>query len=285
MKRAYLYAGILLLAVGGAFADQPTTVPGQQTIVAHRARQSVVLDGFLGAAEWAAAVPVHVDAVKPVTAPGVVPDLPVALPFLTPPDNQDDSSFTIRAIYDDDNLYVAVTVADDILLAPYSWPNLWLNDDVEILIDGDRQPWDFADAVFGTFGGAPNKEGYQLVTSVDGAIQTEPENNPEIQVWESQVGLAPRGFVVEVRIPLDMINTHDTSWWSGGTPGFRRPEPGDIIGFNVCVGDNDSGYGYAVDGSKGDSFTAWDGNGQENMWGEGYGVWYEQDWGKLYFAP
>jgi len=51
------------------------------------------------------------------------------------------------------------------------------------------------------------------------------------------------------------------------------------------VGDNDSGYGYVGEGSQGDSFLAWDGNGQENMWGEGYGIYYEQGWGRLLLAP
>lgn len=166
-----------------------------------------------------------------------------------------------------------------------TWHRLGLNDDVEILIGGDRQPWDFADAVFGIFGGIPNEEGFQLITSVSGGTQTEPGDNLDLQIWESGVGLAPRGVVVEVKIPLMMINTHDTSWWTGGSPGFRPLQPGDVIGFNVCVRDNDSGYGYGVEGSQGDSFLAWDGNGQANMWGEGYGVLYEQDWGRLFLAP
>src|SRR5512141_3187501 len=113
MQKVHFYPLIGLLAIGNALADQETTVPGQQWIVAHRTSKPVVIDGILEAAEWAAAVPVHVDAVKPTTAPGVVPTN--VAPGLTPPDNQDDLSFTIRTMYDDDNLYVAVTVADDVL--------------------------------------------------------------------------------------------------------------------------------------------------------------------------
>lgn len=289
MHRINIYPIVLLLAASNALADPETAVPGQQMMVARPTHRPVVVDGVLGAAEWAAAIPVHVNAVKPATAPGVVPNL-LELIGLGQPDNPDDSSFTIRTMYDDNNLYVAVTVADDILLAPYGDTDIWLNDDVEILIDGDRQPWDFG---FGVFYGVLNKEGYQLITSVDGATLTEPETNPDIQVWTSAVGLSPRGFIVEVRIPLTMINTVDTSpWESDMTPppappnDFVAPGPGSIIGFNVCVGDNDSGAGYADPLSPGgDSFTAWDGNGQENMWGEGYGIYYEQDWGRLYFAP
>jgi hypothetical protein len=285
MKRICLCVGTLLLAAGNTFADRETTVPGQQMIVARRTFQPIVLDGVLGPAEWRAAIPVQVNAVKPHTAPGVVPDI------LTPPDNQDDLSFVLRTMYDNDNLYVAVTVADDTLQATHVPPELWLDDDVEILIDGDRQPWDFVNEVFLWPGGVayPNKEGYQLITSAGGGRQTEPGNNPEIQIWESAVGPMPRGFVVEVTIPLDMINTYDNSPWDADgnvvtapTPATVRPQPGDVIGFNVFVGDNDSGLGYADPNSTGDSFLAWDGNGQPDMWG---GPWIEPDWGNLYFAP
>ena len=45
------------------------------------------------------------------------------------------------------------------------------------------------------------------------------------------------------RIPLSSINTIDTSWFSSAFPGagFRPPQPGDIIGFNVAVGHDDNG--------------------------------------------
>lgn len=269
--------GALLLAAMGALAQPQTTVPGQQVMIARPAPHAVVVDGVLGAAEWSAAIPIHVTAVKPTTAPGVVPFLPELLPNLVPPDNQDDSSFTVRTLYDDQYLYVAVKVADDLLIAVHPWPYLWLDDDVEVLIDGDRQPWDF---LAGVIEGASNKEGFQLITSVGGGQQTEPGNNPDLQGWSSAVAPAPRGFVVEVAIPLNMINTHDTSEWTGGTPGFAPPQPGDTIGFNIAVGDNDTGPGgYVVGGDQSDSFTAWDGSSPN------WGIYFEQDWGSLYFAP
>jgi len=108
-----------------------------------------------------------------------------------PPDNQDDSSFTVRTLYDDANLYVAITVADDLLIALHPWPYLWLDDDAEVLIDGDRQPWDF---YAGDAGIEQNKEGFQLITSISGATQTQPAYNPDIQGWQSAVGPAPRAL-------------------------------------------------------------------------------------------
>jgi hypothetical protein len=56
---------------------------------------------------------------------------------------------------------------------------------------------------------------------------------------------------------------------------------GDIIGFNVAVGDDDNGgpsYLREKPGAHTDSFTAWDGRSV------GWFVFAEADWGNLYFA-
>jgi hypothetical protein len=103
-------------------------------------------------------------------------------------------------------------------------------------------------------------------------------------VWDSKAGLRPHGFVVEFRIPLTSINTLDTSWFSKPFPGsgFRAPQPGDIIGFNVAVGDDDNGGPGYLRGEPAphtDSFTAWDGRSL------GWYVFAERDWGNLYLAP
>src|SRR6185295_14192294 len=101
MKRVYYCLSILLLAGAGVRADQQTTEAGKQVITARRTTKSVVIDGVFSPGEWSAAIPLHVDTVKPASAPGLVPWQ--GLPFaLNPPDNQDDSSFTIYAMYDDD---------------------------------------------------------------------------------------------------------------------------------------------------------------------------------------
>jgi hypothetical protein len=64
--------------------------------------------------------------------------------------------------------------------------------------------------------------------------------------------------------------------------GFRRPQPGDTIGFNVAVGDDDNGgpsYLRTEPADHTDSFTAWDGRSI------GWYVFAERDWGNLYLAP
>jgi hypothetical protein len=128
-----------------------------------------------------------------------------------------------------------------------------------------------------------NNEGFKLTTSVCNQSLTDPSNNPNI-VWESKAGRHPHGFVVEFRIPLDSINSIDTSWFSNFFPGFglRRPQAGDTIGFNAAVGDDDNGglsYVRSEFAAHTDSFTAWDGRSV------GWYVFAERDWGNLYMAP
>ncbi len=271
MERRFALSVVASVALTALFSSvQQPAAAGTQTMVARYTRNPVTIDGVLGAAEWSAAIPVHVKANKPGGPPGVVPLL------ITPPRNQDDSSFTIHAMYDRDNLYVAVDVSDDILINDGPLP--WLDDDVEVFIDGDRLPGDLE---AGVFSGQPNNEGFQLITTVGNTRFTQPPTLPSI-VWESSAGRRPRGYVVEVRIPLNSINTHDTSPWTGGTPGFRRPQPGDTIGFNVTVGDDDSGgesYQRTDLVPNPNSYIAWDGSSANWFFAD------ESAWGTLYLAP
>jgi len=268
---------------GGA---RETTIPGKQVMIAKYTNRPPTIDGVFRPSEWRGAIPVYVDGTTPATAPGVVPNIPW-LPNLRPPDSPEDSSFTIYTLYDDDFLYVAVDVTDDIVITDSDVP--FLDDDVEVMIDGDRQPGDWVMAIScgPSNPNCPtpviNNEGFKLTTSARGAQLVDPSNNPSI-VWDSKAGLTSKGFVVEYKISLDSINTIDTSWWSYYFPqsGFRRPQPGDTIGFNVAVGDDDNGgdsYLRSEPGPHTDSYTAWDGRSV------GWFVAAEQDWGNLYFAP
>jgi hypothetical protein len=239
----------LLVATGG-HADftgsRETTIPGKQVMVANYTSHPPTIDGVFHPFEWRGAIPVYVDGSTPATAPGVVPNIPW-LPNLRPPDSPEDSSFTIYTLYDENYLYVAVNVTDDIVITDSDLP--YLDDDVEVMIDGDRRPGDWAMAICGPPNcqtPVVNNEGFKLTTSARGAI--------------------------------------DTSWWSYYFPnsGFRPPQPGDTIGFNVAVGDDDNGgdsYVRSTPAPHSDSFTAWDGRSV------GFYIAAEQDWGNLYFAP
>lgn len=264
-----------------------TTIPGKQVMVAKYTSHPPTIDGVFRPFEWRGAIPVYVDGSTPATAPGVVPNIPW-LPNLRPPDSPRDSSFIIYTLYDDQYLYVGVDVTDDIVIADS--PNTpWLDDDVEVMVDGDRQTGDvtFAEVCGPANPNCPipvvNNEGFKVLTSAGGVQYIDPPNNPSI-VWDSKVSRTPTGFFAEFRISLDSINTIDTSWWSYYFPqsGFRRPQPGDTIGFNVAVGDDDNGgdsYARSEPAPNSDSFTAWDGRSV------GWYVFNELDWGNLYLAP
>ena len=297
---------ILLLAGLGVQADQQTTEAGKQRMTARRTTKPVVIDGAFSPGEWSAAIPVHVDAVKPGQAPGLVPF------FINPPNNQDDSSYTVYAMYDQDYLYIAVDVADDNIISDN--PEVpWADDVVEIFLNGDKQPFDL-DAVRDIpdwFGVLPNNEGFQLDTSVGNSRAVFPSSLVQVN-WDSHAALRPRGYLVEARISLDSINTIDNSWFTNPTlppadvdgdptqsvppgltftPVLRRPQPGDTIGFNVTVGDDDCGrqpgnpdifadsYNRTDLVTNPSSYLAWDGSSLN---------WYYADesaWGTLYFAP
>lgn len=285
-----------LLVVGGSVllssaaisqSSAQNRIAGKQLMIARYTKTPPVIDGVFSLAEWGGALPVYVaGSLHPSTPPGVVPKVP-GLPYLFPPDSPADSSFTIYTLYDDNNLYVAVDVTDDIIICDGPVP--FLDDDAEVMIDGDRQPGDvhMAELCGPSNPNCPipvvNNEGFKLTTSVCNQSLTDPPNNPSI-VWESKAGLRPNGFVVEFRIPLSSINTIDTSWFSNPFPGsgFRSPQPGDIIGFNVAVGDDDNGglsYARTEPAPHTDSYTAWDGRSV------GWYVFAERDWGNLYLAP
>ena len=133
-----LVVGTLLLSGGAVSQSSPQNrIAGKQFMVARYTKTPPVIDGVFSPGEWAAAIPVFVKgSSSPATPPGVVPNIP-SLPYLFPPDNPADSSFTVYTLYDDSNLYVAVDVKDDIIICDGPVP--YLDDDVEILIDGDRR--------------------------------------------------------------------------------------------------------------------------------------------------
>jgi len=286
MKTVWFCVAVLLLAGPAVRADKQTTEAGMQKMTARRTNKPAVIDGVFSPREWSAAIPVHVSAIKPDMAPGLVPwqGLPYAV---NPPDNQDDSSFKVYAMYDEDYLYIAVDVADDIIKTGNP-ENLWLDDVAEIYIDGDtKSPDDWGVTAF------------QLATSAIGQMALYPDPTMLVN-WTSAAGMRPRGYLVEARISLDSILMAN-----GGAPG-----PGSKIGFNVAVGDNDTGligdpwfWGdpYFDDGyfhipnpdvpgnppfdennffkNTPSSYIAWDGSSLD--WGNGDA----SAWGTLYLAP
>lgn len=283
----------LTLPVSTGLAKQPSSQPEKQMMTARWTDKAPRIDGVMGPGEWSAAIPVHVNFVKPSTAPGVVEA------GFENPDNPHDLSFTIRAVYDADNLYVAVAVADDFLAVG---PLAWESDAVEIFVDGDRvngcpPPDDGILAYYGiydiwqdctpqtglndffnwdnwaayAYGGADEsiwrvggEEGFQLITDFQGTAWSWYSPAALGLEWTSAAGLHPRGYVVEWSIALDSIDTQDG-------PDHRRPEPGEVIGFDIAVDD--------CDGFARDTQGWWEGRATGSTYA------HEDEWGTLYFEP
>ena len=266
---------IAALSWNVAWAKKPITGPGQQSMTARQTNAAPSLDGVLGPGEWSAAIPTHITFVQPKNPPGIVhrggDD-----PGFTP-SSPSDLSFKVYAMYDEDNLYIAVDVRDDALWADGGYgythdEHPWTDDSVELYFDGDNMPNDMSIAN-GFFW--PCREGFQIIKGWGGGeFMAVPE--PELIVWTAEVGDRPQGYLVEFEIPLSSIDAIDG-------PEYASPGPGDTIGFNVAVADDDNGgapYNTDTPEDLVDSFGFWDGS-----WEQIAVIYSEENWGSLHFLP
>ena len=116
MVTATFLTGLALAPAWG----QEQTVDGKQVLTARYADAAPAIDGQMTAGEWNAAAVVQIDFDSPATAPGICPSY-----MFLPPESRTDLSFDIYALYDNENLYVAVRVTDD--------PNFNLEDELTLL--------------------------------------------------------------------------------------------------------------------------------------------------------
>jgi hypothetical protein len=264
---------VLVLTVLGTVAFSQ---PGQQVYIAYPVENDPpVIDGVLDGDEYENAMCLRVTFDDPTNPPGHVPW------WLPAPYSRADLSYKVYAVYDEENLYIAVDVRDDFVIddGPDFLGKIrpWFDDDVEIFVDGDQVGNDIAE-------GKSGKEGFQLLMDAGGDAWATPGGEDIYAVidWEAMTGPRHKGYLVEFRIPLTSIDTED-----GG--GEVPPGPGDSIGFNIGVGDDDNGslpYNdgqlmcpdwdncWEPDTELTDTFGMWDGSDTFN----------EDDWGTLVFA-
>ncbi len=153
-----------------------------------------------------------------------------------PPENDQDLSFNIYAGYDADYLYVAVRVNDsaisvDSAEADSSNGTTWMDDSVEVFIDGDNSNFASRD----TSGNNPDVvgSGGQFVITANNAYREAEAGNPGFGMaskWFAKTAVRSdgSGYDAEFRISLKSIG---------------NPKPGEIIGFTVGVNDDDDGSG------------------------------------------
>jgi Ca2+-binding RTX toxin-like protein len=143
--------------------------------------------------------------------------------------NDRDLFAEVFSTYTSTDLWIAVRVQDDFIDAQAGdAATPFLNDSVELFIDGDRAANDF------TAGG--NNEGFQLIadslgnkfTSAGGAF-----TNANWSVATTTFSGNFVGYSIEFRIPLSLIDTQDGA-------GFTAAGPGSNLRFNVAITDNDA---------------------------------------------
>lgn len=143
------------------------------------------------------------------------------------------SSLKIYVGYDENYLYVAVRVIDDEIFndtaeAGSQNQQTWLDDSVEIFVDGDNSNYDQRD----TAGDKPEgwSTGGQYVVTFNNAYRENEAGNPGYGENASWYGLsdfdADGNMNYEFRVSWDILG---------------NPQPGDIIGFDIAVNDDDDG--------------------------------------------
>ena len=139
-----------------------------------------------------------------------------------------DCSGTVRAVYDQNFLYVAIEVLDDIVvcnIAPDDIKGHWRSDAVEICIDPSGRSTNTL-TVFkaGIFPGTTESRRARAARDADGNQGIIEKTAPGMRLASS---FSERGYVIETAI----------AW--ADMPGGKAPEVGQTIGFNVILYDGD----------------------------------------------
>ena len=238
MRPSILSITLLAFTATIGHADR-ATFDDTKTQAASTLATQPVIDGVIDTAEWARAtvwrVTADANAVDGVRG-GSIGDGSV-----NPPVDNNDLSFQVFVGSDKDNLYVAVRVTDDVnqtdsAEAGSANTSTWLDDSVELFIDGDNSNFATRDT------SGTNKEvvgtGGQYVITANNAYRDAEAGRPgygETAAWFAKTSLTATGYDAEFRISLKTIG---------------NPKPGDIIGFSVAVNDDD-------DGGNGDRQVIW----------------------------
>jgi hypothetical protein len=141
-----------------------------------------------------------------------------------------DFSYELYTAHTSTDLYFAFKVTDDILDAnPIDAAAPYFNDSVELFIDGDRAANDFLAS--GT--GPKGREGFQIIADAAGNKFTNAGTEFTNADWLVGTSTFAGGWIIEFRIPLNLIDTQDGAGLTPAATGSR-------VRFNAGVTDNDS---------------------------------------------
>jgi hypothetical protein len=136
------------------------------------------------------------------------------------------------------------------------------NDGVEVFVDGDRVPNDFSS---GTMADADSNqvfpsEGFQLLADAAGHQFTRAQGFRNAD-WKTAARRTADGYIIEIEIPLALIDTQDG-------PAYAPPGPGTMLNFAMAVTDNDAAVrhqvSYAYLRTRNTNTSPWIGG--ENAW-------------------
>jgi serine/threonine protein kinase len=138
-----------------------------------------------------------------------------------------DLSARIFAAHTSTALFLAVRVRDQFIRAdPVAAKVPFLNDSVELFLDGDRVPNEQL-----SFTWAGNREGFQMVAdSLGNRFCSAPEVGDTR--WKVGTSRTEDGYVIEWEIPLDLIDTQDGQ-------GVRPAATGSELRMNLAINDVD----------------------------------------------
>jgi hypothetical protein len=127
--------------------------------------------------------------------------------------------------YTNTTLHMAFNMSDN-FIDSNDIVNCFQNDGVEIFINGDM--------VNNDFGYSGNREGFQLVVDAVGNKMTNVANQNDLNntMWNVSTTITSSGYIIEVGIPLYLIDTLDG-------PGERAPTINSTIKINIAFNDND----------------------------------------------
>jgi serine/threonine protein kinase len=138
-----------------------------------------------------------------------------------------DLSVRMHAAHSSTALFLAFRVRDQSVQAdPVAAKAPFLNDGVELFLDGDRIPNDLT--LVTTLG---NLEGFQIIADALGH-RFSPASIVGDTRWKVGTSRTEDGYIIEFEIPLDLIDTQDG-------PGFRPAATGSELRMNVGINDID----------------------------------------------
>jgi len=201
----------------------------QQTIVVKYSKVSPVADGEIGEKEYGPGVMIA------WTADNTLAAFEHAIGDSTENKPSADLSITLHTAYTATSLFFAFRVKDQFVDAqPTDHAPATFNDGVEVFIDGDRVPNDFGQGrmVGGIIPRTGSEEGFQLLADAAGHQYTQSDTFTNAE-WKTATKRTPDGYVIEIEIPLKLIDTQDG-------PAFTAAGPCAVLNFALAVTDNDA---------------------------------------------